>query len=70
MALPFTPEQFFRVFTDYNRAGWPWRFLTGLRGRGPIHHVRDGGISICTVSTTSRTPGTRAAARPTARLIT
>jgi Protein of unknown function (DUF5661)/Family of unknown function (DUF6064) len=23
MALPFTFEQFFRVFTDYNRAVWP-----------------------------------------------
>jgi uncharacterized protein DUF6064 len=32
MGLPFTPDQFFDVFNDYNRWLWPVLLLGGLHG--------------------------------------
>jgi hypothetical protein len=34
--LPFTSEQFFAVFTDYNRAVWPAQWLLWLAGAGAL----------------------------------
>jgi len=34
--LPFTPEQFIRLFADYNRAVWPVQVVAYLLGLGIV----------------------------------